>query len=262
MGGFRSGLTRVESWSVGFTRTPKTPLFPVSVFPSRPFKFRHSWDRSLTLAEDARCVSQEGFPRVGVQFAAGVWRDRRPGKTRTRTDSTTERDEATWGSSTMSPGITLGAGPIRALERLPDEPSQSFSGLDLPVLIRLPSVRLPAAPRMASAAASTRFHSRTGHRPFASGRRRLRREWRLAGSVLTLALPLALTALLLRTAPATGRASDGPRADPAVLHANPPGVTLAVESVTPAGLVPAAPVVLPGYLLPDDGAEEPVHAGG
>lgn len=129
-------------------------------------------------------------------------------------------------------------------------------------MIRVPAVRSPVAARRVAAAPSARFRSRTGRRPYVATRRRLRREWRLAGGVLSLALPLALAALLLRTAPAAGRPTDGPGLATAAARTNPPAVTLAVEGVTAAGSAFAAPVVLPGYLLPDDGAEEPVHAGG
>jgi hypothetical protein len=44
--------------------------------------------------------------------------------------------------------------------------------------------------------------------------------------------------------------------------AHPPSISISIE---PAALAPYAdaesPVVFPGYLLPDDGCEEPAHAG-
>jgi hypothetical protein len=63
-----------------------------------------------------------------------------------------------------------------------------------------------------------------------------------------------------------------PRSDQAVANrgrgcaayavAPPPAIRISIE---PAGLAPCAgtesPVVFPGYLLPDDGCEEPAHAG-
>jgi hypothetical protein len=69
---------------------------------------------------------------------------------------------------------------------------------------------------------------------------------------------LALAAWLLpNTAPADSARS---RITAAL---RPPTVSLTIE---PMNLMPTVeteqPVVLPGYLLPDDGAEEPAHAGG
>jgi hypothetical protein len=65
---------------------------------------------------------------------------------------------------------------------------------------------------------------------------------------------LAFPSELLRT----GWESD-PSAYPA---SSPPSISITIE---PAVLTPIAgaesPVVFPGYLLPDDGCEEPAHAG-
>ena len=100
-------------------------------------------------------------------------------------------------------------------------------------------------------------------------RRRLRREIRLAGYALMMAAPLTLAALLLAGAPAAdARSADGSAGPRSRITASirPPAVFLSLE---PAILLPAtstsspeSPVVLPGYLLPDDGFEEPAHAGG
>jgi hypothetical protein len=98
-------------------------------------------------------------------------------------------------------------------------------------------------------------------------RRRLRREIRLAGYALMMAAPLTLAALLLAGAPATdARSADGSAGSRSRITASirPPAVFLSLEPaiLAPATSSPESPVVLPGYLLPDDGFEEPAHAGG
>ena len=120
-----------------------------------------------------------------------------------------------------------------------------------PVLIQVPA--LPArGSRSARPARSFR-------------RRRLRREVRLAGSALLVALPLAAATLMLggdRSAARSpedrprGRTLSAPEASPVV------AISLSVEPETS---VPARelrpPVQLPDYVLPDDGSEEATHAG-
>jgi hypothetical protein len=101
-------------------------------------------------------------------------------------------------------------------------------------------------------------------------RRRLRREVRLAGYLMICLLTLiwvprvllfrsegsAVEARSGRTGAGRGRAGTAFRTVPA------PAISISIE---PAGLAPYAgaesPVVFPGYLLPDDGCEEPAHAG-
>lgn len=93
----------------------------------------------------------------------------------------------------------------------------------------------------------------------------------MAGYTVLMASPLVLASVLLwagrptvsmasarsSTVSPAGSLADGPDA-----VARPPVVSLTIE---PATLTPYAesepPVVLPGYLLPDDGGEEPVNAG-
>jgi hypothetical protein len=97
-------------------------------------------------------------------------------------------------------------------------------------------------------------------------RRRLRREVRMAGYVLAIALPLALALALLRGAPAVGRDGSGPAPrSPVATELRPPGIRITLDpSALNPQFEPESTVVLPGYLLPDEGegAEEPAHAGG
>jgi hypothetical protein len=89
-------------------------------------------------------------------------------------------------------------------------------------------------------------------------RRRLRREVRLAGYLMICLLTLIWLprALLFRSEGSAVEARSGRIAAPA------PAISISIE---PAVLAPYAdaesPVVFPGYLLPDDGCEEPAHAG-
>ena len=83
----------------------------------------------------------------------------------------------------------------------------------------------------------------------------------MAGYVLMTTAPLAVAALLLSGSPSTnGTPVDSSHS----LAIRRPTISLSIEQ--PAGLLPAIhpepPVVLPGYLLPDDGTEEASHAGG
>jgi hypothetical protein len=71
-------------------------------------------------------------------------------------------------------------------------------------------------------------------------------------------LPAVRHALWATSMRATTRLDDEPRQGPPVISI----------SVEPLGTLPHAgtevdlpPVILPGYLLPDDGSEEPAHAG-
>lgn len=57
---------------------------------------------------------------------------------------------------------------------------------------------------------------------------------------------------------ATSRARDRS----AFADAHPPTISISIEPAAPAPYANAdSPVVFPGYLLPDDGCEEPAHAG-
>lgn len=125
------------------------------------------------------------------------------------------------------------------------------------VLIRVPAVRAPRRPS-ATAMAVLRGERPARSRP--RPRRRLRREFRLAGWVLLTAAPLMLAAALLCGAVAAS-AGGYDEAQPDIAAVRPPSVRLSVEATEREG---AAAVILPGYVLPDDGTgnEEPAHAGG
>ena len=138
-----------------------------------------------------------------------------------------------------------------------DEPSDDeafgpqLSAIPL-VLIQVPTVRAVRQARRPSVSAMARVRSQGLVRP----RRRLRREVRLAGSVILMIAPLALA--VARLFSASGSPDDAP-ADFAAVR--PPAVWLSIEAPV---TEPVGPVVLPGYVLPDDGSgsEEPAHAGG
>jgi hypothetical protein len=63
-------------------------------------------------------------------------------------------------------------------------------------------------------------------------------------------------------APASAPIGPGRGGKGTAYAAHPPTISLSID---PAALAPYAevesPVVFPGYLLPDDGCEEPAHAG-
>jgi hypothetical protein len=128
----------------------------------------------------------------------------------------------------------------------------------VPVLIQVPVV-----PELLHAEASGQRRPRVA-RPGVrahSPRRRLRREVRAAGLAILVAVPLTLACLR----PLMSRPTAEGESHPPVTAADPlrpPAVSIFLE---PSGLSPYVdvnpPVVLPGYLLPDDGSEEPAHAG-
>ncbi len=87
----------------------------------------------------------------------------------------------------------------------------------------------------------------------------------MAGYALLTGMPLALAALLLWG----GRPAESSTPDRGAIAADrptaprPPAISISID---PTALAPYAevepPVVLPGYLLPVDNAEEAAHAGG
>jgi hypothetical protein len=134
----------------------------------------------------------------------------------------------------------------------------------VPVLIRVPQARRVRPARRPSARASARArqsaYAGPHHRP--GPRRRLRREVRMAGYLLMTTGPLTLAAVLLAgSGELPGAPAGAPRSVSAA--ARRPSISLSIE---PSSLSPVAqpepPVVLPGYVLPDDPVEEPSHAGG
>ena len=143
---------------------------------------------------------------------------------------------------------------------VPELPAASYP---VPVLlIEVPLLAPRVRPARRPSVAATERIQAHGASPFPgrtrTRRRRLRREVRMAGYVLATALPLALALALFRGAPAVGRDGSGP-------GPRPPGVVITLDpgALNPQ-FEPEATVVLPGYLLPDEGegAEEPAHAGG
>ncbi len=130
-----------------------------------------------------------------------------------------------------------------------------YAGSSLPLLIQVPSVRVARLARRPSARAIERI-TVCGADAVAPRRRRLRRKVRLTGCVLMMVAPLALAATLLHALP-TATASDTDRSN--IAARRPPAVFLSIEAP---GRESEPPVVFPGYLLPDDGNEEPAHAGG
>jgi hypothetical protein len=126
-----------------------------------------------------------------------------------------------------------------------------------PVLIQVPA--LPGS--------TARTPIRPSGRTTTRRRRRLRRELRVAGSALLLVAPLAWAALFL-----FGGDTE-PVGVPARLvgiegFASAEELPRLVIPIVPMVTVPPpardakGPVVLPNYVLPDDGFEEPTHAGG
>ncbi len=85
----------------------------------------------------------------------------------------------------------------------------------------------------------------------------------MLGAALLLIAPLTFAAILLAS-PRGWAETSRPELNPGrpTQAAWAPAVTLMIEA--PAGYRADAesPVVLPGYVLPDDGSEEPFHAGG
>jgi hypothetical protein len=149
---------------------------------------------------------------------------------------------------------------------VPELPAASYPVPVLLIQVPLLAPRVRPA-RRPSVAATERVRAHgASPLPGRTRRRRLRREVRMAGYVLATAFPLALALALLRGAPAVGRDGSGPGPRPPVAaEIGPPGVsiTLDPDALNPQ-FEPESTVVLPGYLLPDEGegAEEPAHAGG
>lgn len=134
------------------------------------------------------------------------------------------------------------------------------------LLIQVPLVPPRVRPARRPSAAATeriRAHGASSFRG-RTRRRRLRREMRVAGCVLATALPLALAVALLRGVPAVGGDADRPDARSRIAaEVRPPVVSITLDPTTLNPLAePESTVELPGYLLPDEGSEEPVHEGG
>jgi hypothetical protein len=127
----------------------------------------------------------------------------------------------------------------------------------VPVLIQVPALPGPTARTMLRSSARTTMRRR----------RRLRREFRIAGSALLLGTPLACTLLFLFAGdpepvgvPARLVGIEGVASADEMPRLTTP--IAPVVTVPPALRDSHAPVVLPDYVLPDDGSEESTHAGG
>ncbi len=132
----------------------------------------------------------------------------------------------------------------------------------LPAKLRTTSdVARPMMPILIQVPALSRSSRRPGR--CRVSRRRLRREVRYAGLTMMSLMPMAMLFLMLGGA----RPADRPMVVAAALGVNDlgggvpassPRVTLLFEPSAPAE---SHPVIFPGYLLPVDGPEDPVHAG-
>jgi hypothetical protein len=126
-----------------------------------------------------------------------------------------------------------------------------------PVLIEVPRLRSHAARSGGPHATTARPRARIPARP----RRRLRREFRVAGAILGLlstGAGLAFALIAFTTGPGHRVEATGPPVEP-------PAVFLSTELQpvgAPAGTEADGPQVEPsGYLLPDDAPEDEAHAG-
>ncbi|WP_422925162.1 hypothetical protein [Singulisphaera sp. PoT] len=147
-------------------------------------------------------------------------------------------------------------------------PTRFDASNSVPVLIQVPTIgsgphRAPSSPHRGKVRRTTR-------------RRRLRREVRWTAYTLLATTPLTLAFLLFGGAPpAVSMASSPSPKVPVVASAapecdgcsemhRPPSISITIEpapAATPAIVDVEAPVVFPGYLLPDDEREENPHAG-
>ena len=159
------------------------------------------------------------------------------------------------GEQGLHPELSTIQPPIGYAFDYENEPRTASSPPSRPILlIEVPEVR--SKTRIARPVYPTSFAAVRGqNRP--RGRRRLRREFRLAGCVLAALLPTVLAmSFLHRSATAETAAEESTRPP------FPPVVSLSIEAqgVTIQAEAPA-PVVFPGYLLPVEGGEETSHAG-
>lgn len=155
------------------------------------------------------------------------------------------------------------AGPV-------GETADGFAGSDLPVLIRVPVLlaprRGPRPARRPSERVSARFHANDFRQPRARApRRRLRKGVRLTGYAVLATFSLAFASLMLRSGAGAATPVLRPGQDvPSIAAAiRSPAISLMIEGASWSEPAEAdRPVVLPGYVLPDDGCEEQGHAGG
>jgi hypothetical protein len=164
---------------------------------------------------------------------------------------------------------------------MPPTPSEQMSSTSLPVLIAVPKVKPIPSVRSRGV---VRSHMRIAGRNTRRAHRRLRREVRFAGYVLLALVPIASACTLgwsnrpdrilacsisgphQTTADSDGSV-DAPRLgvgyhsqEPTI--ASPGAIVLSIDpTVAIPRTVPEAPVIFPGYVLPDDSREDSVHEG-
>jgi hypothetical protein len=166
------------------------------------------------------------------------------------------------------------------LDMPPIRPEQQIS-TSLPVLIAVPKSKLR---RSVAGRYVARPHIQISRRSTRRGRRRLRREVRFAGYALLALIPIASACTLgwsnrpdriLACSISDPRQSiansdgfaDAPRLgvkyqSPQPTIATPGAVALSIDpAVAIAGTGSEAPVIVPGYVLPDDSREDSVHEG-
>lgn len=123
-----------------------------------------------------------------------------------------------------------------------------------PVTVDMPRGRRIRPARRPSSRATERIRERMPLHSRVTPRRRLRREIRQVGYALMLAAPILVAMFLLRGLPGASPSGDiRARADEA---GPPPSVSLIFDVTRP------QPIILPGYVLPDDGNEESSHHAG
>ncbi len=142
-------------------------------------------------------------------------------------------------------------------------PTRFDASDEVAVLIQVPALKT------ASRRPRTRTFRSTGHPTHR--RRRLRREIRWAGYALLAVCPFFLAFVLLGGVPSAVSLASSPTPQPLTVRETgspsaephrPPSISITIEpAATPSIADVEAPVVFPGYLLPDDEREETPHAG-
>ncbi len=214
-------------------------MFPISSFPSWPFKFAVVSGRSIE-------VSSESAERR-LSGAAGTI------NTTGKPDTLPSRP---WGDPAMSHDQGLQTWPASTYQRTTGRPV-------VPILIQVPAV--PALMgRAGRTSPGVRVRTGASLHP-QRRRRRLRREVRVAGYAMMLMAPMMYAPLAMwgerssNEPRAVGPGSDCPELTTA-LH--PPVISISIEPVAGSSCSEAEPpVVFPGYLLPDNESEGPAHAG-
>jgi hypothetical protein len=214
-------------------------MFPISSFPSWPFKFAVVSGRSIE-------VSGESAERL---LKRGDRHDQHNLQSR-------YAPKPTVGDPAMSHDQGLQTWPASTYQRTTGRPV-------VPILIQVPAV--PALMgRAGRTSMGVRVRTGTSVRQ-QRRRRRLRREVRVAGYAMMLMAPMMYAPLAMWGE----RSSNEPRAvEPGsdcpelttALH--PPVISISIEPVAGSSCSEAEPpVVFPGYLLPDNESEGPAHAG-